>query len=542
MMSSSNRSRRDRDSDIDRDSDKEDDSSSGHDDGQHHGDLVPNPFIKKRNLEWRVSPPPLKRQRRSEQQQQQPQQQEQKQNIGASGDNNNNTLPTTTTTSTAIQHHHSQQHHHPSSAAVEAGKAKIRDHSTYFSNLLASHFLPSPNTPLLPIPDYKALYDQSINNPRGAHFVIHQHNHPIAGTHYDLRLQINETSSCSWAIMYGLPGDPNSIRQGRNATETRVHCLWNHLVETASRETGSLIIWDTGRYRVLDNDQKAQGKSTGDEDSEWDVEGNGGKRAGGGDGRQKLTEQQKLAAAFAKRKIKLSLEGARLPRPYVVNLRLTTADDVAGRSRALGEASRPPRKRKRRGNGGKKKKVQLEETSSERSSEESGVEELAEPDGGLGTTTIKAPGAKFEEREKDLSEMERELQELEDEQVRRTNAYPGAVNTIGSVHQRRWYLSLDRTACGFVKKKRETGGTMRVVWEKASWTEKETPKNAGEDDSEPGGQNTDNSVSKRLEYPFYVLGPDHERSVVTGRLEADVLRDEGVENFVRRKGWHPVTK
>jgi hypothetical protein len=30
----------------------------------------------------------------------------------------------------------------------------------------------------------------------------------------------------SWAIMYGLPGDPNSIRLNRNATETRIHCLW----------------------------------------------------------------------------------------------------------------------------------------------------------------------------------------------------------------------------------------------------------------------------------------------------------------------------
>jgi hypothetical protein len=26
--------------------------------------------------------------------------------------------------------------------------------------------------------------------------------------------------------MYGLPGDPNSKRLNRNATETRIHCLW----------------------------------------------------------------------------------------------------------------------------------------------------------------------------------------------------------------------------------------------------------------------------------------------------------------------------
>ena len=47
--------------------------------------------------------------------------------------------------------------------------------------------------------------------------MIHQHDHPIAGLHYDLRLQINETSSASWAIMYALPGDPIG-RGNRNAT------------------------------------------------------------------------------------------------------------------------------------------------------------------------------------------------------------------------------------------------------------------------------------------------------------------------------------
>jgi hypothetical protein len=36
-----------------------------------------------------------------------------------------------------------------------------------------------------------------------------------------------------------------------------------------------------------------------------------------------------------------------------------------------------------------------------------------------------------------LSAIERELRELEDKEVRRTNAYPGASNTIGSVHQQR---------------------------------------------------------------------------------------------------------
>lgn len=46
------------------------------------------------------------------------------------------------------------------------------------------------------------------------------------GLHYDLRLQISQSSSISFAIMYGLPGNPNSKRLNRNATETRVHNLW----------------------------------------------------------------------------------------------------------------------------------------------------------------------------------------------------------------------------------------------------------------------------------------------------------------------------
>jgi hypothetical protein len=81
---------------------------------------------------------------------------------------------------------------------------------------------------------YRKLYEANSGTSRGAHFIIHQHDHPIAGTHYDLRLQINETSSVSWAIMYGLPGDPNSFRLNRNATETRIHCLW---VSTDSHST-----------------------------------------------------------------------------------------------------------------------------------------------------------------------------------------------------------------------------------------------------------------------------------------------------------------
>jgi hypothetical protein len=42
----------------------------------------------------------------------------------------------------------------------------------------------------------------------------------------DLRLQFSQTSTISFAIPYGLPGNANSRRQGRMAIETRVHNLW----------------------------------------------------------------------------------------------------------------------------------------------------------------------------------------------------------------------------------------------------------------------------------------------------------------------------
>ncbi|KAJ4271433.1 hypothetical protein NW762_000135 [Fusarium torreyae] len=332
--------------------------------------LIPNPFIKRRNLEW--------------------------------------TLDSTSTSQP------------PTTADIESGSAIVDDHLSHFENHLSKHIrTPSP----LSIPSYASLYAVSAGSPEGAHFVIHQHDHPIDGTHYDLRLQINEISSASWAIMYGLPGDPNSVRLNRNATETRIHHLWD-------------------------------------------------------------------------RKIRIRLHGSRLPDPYVLNLRLTRSEDVAGRVRS----GRKPRTRRRRG-------AQMQpETSDE---DESDGNESEDVPASVDTDVIT----------ENLSAMEREIRELEDEEVRRTNAYPGASNTIGSVHQRRWYLSLDRPACGFVDKR--TKGRSRWESHDPTDTEHKETKNG------------------RLSYPFYVRGSDHERSVVTGRRGADILKDEGVK-FTQRQGWKPV--
>lgn len=163
-------------------------------------ELVPNPFIKKRNLQWSIDITGLPHDAASS---------------SSSNDEDELSRP-------------QGEEEQPTTATIEAGKASTDDHLNLFSALLTKTTLsPFPSsTPHLSVERYQKLYEANAGDPQGAHFIIHQYDHPIAGTHYDLRLQINETSSASWAIMYGLPGDPNSFRLNRNATETRVHCLW----------------------------------------------------------------------------------------------------------------------------------------------------------------------------------------------------------------------------------------------------------------------------------------------------------------------------
>jgi hypothetical protein len=115
---------------------------------------------------------------------------------------------------------------HTTLAAIEAGQVEVTDHLSIVSSRLSQSARPAiSHVPRLQIADWVSLYQRN-QHLEGRHFVIHQHDHPIAGPHYDLRLQFSDSSSVSWSIMYGLPGDPNSRRLNRNATETRVHCLW----------------------------------------------------------------------------------------------------------------------------------------------------------------------------------------------------------------------------------------------------------------------------------------------------------------------------
>jgi hypothetical protein len=156
------------------------------------------------SLERSISPPPVSKRRKSEVSQM-----------------SKGTLDTQTSITTE-----------PSLAAIEAGSTKIRNHLHYFSQHLHKVSRPSnPDQPRIPIPDWINLYEKNQHS-RGRHFVIHQHNHPVAGLHYDLRLQFSETSTISFAVPYGVPGNVESKRQGRMAVETRVHCLWVCLFPT----------------------------------------------------------------------------------------------------------------------------------------------------------------------------------------------------------------------------------------------------------------------------------------------------------------------
>ncbi|RYP08695.1 hypothetical protein DL764_001715 [Monosporascus ibericus] len=433
-------------------------------------ELVPSPFIKKRNLEWSIKLPAPATRASSE-----------ATSNSSCGDQQE------------LADSRAEEGESPSAAAVEAGEGHVDDHLGYFSRILTKATLsPFPSgIPHLSVGRYQKLYTANFGSPRGAHFVVHQHDHPIAGTHYDLRLQINETSSASWAI------------------------------KTASSATGSLLIWDSGTYTVLpQQDKQAPAVDPDSQPSSSDPEEGG------------PTEQEKLQRAFLARKIRIKLHGSRLPHAYVLSLRLTRDEDVAGRARSLRAPTTKQRRRTRR---------QPVTSSSDSEAAVGSRRDNNGDDDDDDAETVKVRAEVVAGNRDDgagISAMEREIRELEDEHVRRTNAYAGAANTIGSVHQRRWYLSLDREACGFAKRRRRGG---RTVWEPSS--PEAVPRGgsgseAGDDDND--GERGEEDGADRLRFPFYVRGVEVERSIVTGRLSADILRDEGVVGYVGRKGWRPV--
>ena len=362
----------------------------------------------------------------------------------------------------------------PTLAAVEAGRAKIEDHLTYFKHPLARASRTTPaDVPRLSINDFASLYKNNQHQ-HGHHFVIHQHNHPKAGVHYDLRLQFSATSSVSWAFPKGLPGNPNSRQLGRMAIETRVHNLWNNLIESASMKTGSLLIWDTGTYSVLPrkkDEKEMLSPQTTDDESDQDTGANPKLR----DGRH---ENKKLDEAFKSRHIRLRLHGTRLPKDYTITLCLPSNNDITEKPTTRRRRSRPIAR-------------------SRRPSHTSDSDDAAPPTPSATTDQT----AVNEDLDTDTDE---------DAQTRIQNAYPGSTNSIGSIHQRRWFVLLDRQSSGY-------------EYVAGEWSRRMLP------NGDLGGFE-----------PFIVRGRDHERSVVTGRLARDVERDEGCEAYIGRGGWKSI--
>lgn len=403
-------------------------------------------------------------------------------------------------------------------AAIEAGEKHVSDHLAFYSSHLLSAIRPSPNIPHVPRLSHAAwieLYRRNAGSLKGCHYVIHQHDHPVAGTHYDLRLQCNPTSSISFAIMYGLPGNPNSRRPNRNAMETRVHCLWNHLIETASWSTGSMLLWDTGEYEVLpyEKDEKMVDNVTDSEDDDGNDE----------EVRQQRdveTQQQKLKHAFRRRKIRLRLHGTKLPKGYTLSLRLTKGNFRSVQPKA------PSRRRKRTmPKQGKLRRSETDSGSDNKDEHPPLKRNLSS------LSRLESPPPSPSEKRPSLTPQTEDATAIasdnEEEVVREHNAYIGAMNDVGSIHQRRWYLSMDRVASGFVKKTLQShAGFTNTVWQRR-------------DNSTYGEQ--DVSVPTGFER-FIVGGRDTERSVLTGRLAGDILADEGVIGYIPRGLWRPVTE
>lgn len=197
------------------------------------------------------------------------------------------------------------------------------------------------------------------------------------------------------------------------------------------------------------------------------------------------------------RRIRIRLHGTHLPKSYTLSLRLLTSENRHQ------QPAKPSRKRHR-------KASSIIHTS-----------QITPPTSDLDEDDA-VPDAHPIAMDPSASALERELAEQEDEEVRRTNAYPGARNSVGSIHQRRWYCSMDRFASGFRPKPRGSGSKDqggRREWERR-WAN-----------------------GKLLGFkPFFVMGREVERSVVTGRTADEIMSDEKVEGFVGRKGWRAVTE
>lgn len=222
---------------------------------------------------------------------------------------------------------------------------------------------------------------------------------------------------------------------------------------------------------------------------------------------------------FDKGKIRLRLHGTRLPPNYTIILRLDRTTDFIQRS------VRTPRKRRRRARTRTRVLLSSTPTSSASAS-------LSPPEMENDSSRIITPGqavSQLEEDDIDDNEHNEPASASDNinninnndmpvgDQIRINNAYPGATNSIGSIHQRRWFMTLDRVNSGFVCE-----GKSPAKSKNKKWIRKQDPQTGQLFGFEP----------------FYVLGPDVEKSIITGRLGREVLEDERVRGFTgRRQGW-----
>ena len=256
-----------------------------------------------------------------------------------------------------------------------------------------------------------------------------------------------------------------------------------------------MLIWDTGEYSILEYRQTPPESGTDAEDVDDGASENNCNL---------LSDSEKLHQAFQQRKIRLQLHGTRLPPDYTLAIRMSR-DHVK-----MEQPHRPARRRRRRDPKSKSRRTPDTSDSDDRDSLR-GTGRLEKVESLHRTASPPAKSEPIEAEKYTASDGDSET-------IRLSNAYTGATNNIGSIHQRKWYLSLDRHTSGFVPRRSTSTRTRR--WER---------------------KRDDNGVLHGFE-KFWVMGRDEERSVLTGRLAKDIMEDEGVVGYIPRGLWRPVTE
>ena len=342
----------------------------------------------------------------------------------------------------------------------------------------------------------------------------------------------------------------------------------NHLIETASSQTGTMLIWDTGEYEVLEKTKKIQNSYDSDSDPDAALVDTFPSNCASAI----YSQPEQLATAFQRRKIRLRLNGTRLPHGYTLYIRLTKDNDRSAQPRAPAfrrrrkAAQEPLSKRPRRASTSSTSSSSSDTSSSKPDSDASiairsathrrlrrtvsSLKRTASPPHRSKTKTTSkletmasgstpdisgahSPSATHVSGDEQAASLAASDDDS-DETIRRNNAYSGATNTVGSIHQRKWYLSLDRELSGFkpIPTPRHISHHAKTYW---------VPDAAVKSDGIDAGNPLEASARAAPGFErFHVLGRDHERSVVTGRLAADILVDEGVEGYVPRGLWRPV--